>query len=216
MKNPYGCYNDARNASWRCLIDHGVGSLPVSVSKILRADGIPLGRYCDNAEHFSRHGLGYLLNNDGFTIRDDGGRLFVYYDETMHPRRTRFTLAHELGHIYLGHLLADGHNVEYSARNREPFDTDDPLEMEANVFASRLLAPACVLWRLGIHDASDISSLCNISMAAAQFRAERMELLYQREAEWMATRGHSCFLQSPLERQVLAQFEEYIKKDPLE
>ena len=84
--------------------------------------------------------------------------------------------------------------------NREPSLEDDPLEQAANVFASRLLAPACVLWGCNMQSAAEIAQLCGISQTAAEFRWERLQLLYQR----------GKFLTSPLERQVYAQFRPYI------
>lgn len=210
MKDPYGQYQDARNASWNCLLQHRVQSLPVSVARILRAEGVHLGSYHDNAAQLRRSGFARLMDNDGFTLQDGAGRLYVYYNEQCSPQRTRFTLAHELGHIYLGHLDGVAGVARYSPRNREPLETQDPAEREANIFASRLLAPACVLWQLDVHSPEDISRLCQISITAAQFRAQRMEALYRREAEWLQTKGKSCFLQSPQERQVLEQFERYI------
>lgn len=84
---------------------------------------------------------------------------------------------------------------------REPDPGDNPIEQAANVFASRLLAPACVLWGCGVQSAEDIERLCDISRAAAEFRWTRMQELYRRQR----------FLTSPLERLVYAQFEDYIK-----
>ena len=69
-------------------------------------------------------------------------------------------------------------------------------------FTSNLLAPACVLWGLDIHTAEEISALCHISRQAAEFRAERMELLYER----------GKFLTSPLEQQVYDQFAPFIQE----
>lgn len=206
MARSYGRYKNARDASWQCLLRHNVCTLPVSMSKIFRAEGIPIGRYCDNAAQIRQGGLGWLMDNDGFTIRNSAGQIYVYYNEQCTPQRIRFTLAHELGHIVLGHL----ESKQYSLRNREPLDERDPAERDANVFASRLLAPACVLWRLGIHTPEDIARLCQISITAAQFRAERMAVLYRREADWIARTGRSCFLRSAWERQVLSQFGAYI------
>ncbi len=211
MKDPYGQYQDARNASWNCLLWHHVQALPVSVAQLLRAEGVLLGRYGDNEAQLRQRGLAQLMDNDGFTLRDSTGRLYVYFNEQCSPQRIRFTLAHELGHIYLGHLDGVAGPIRYSPRNREPLELRDPTEREANIFASRLLAPACVLWRLDVHTPEEIAQLCRVSMAAAQFRAERMALLYRREAEWLKTKGKSCFLLSPLERQVLEQFEQYIR-----
>lgn len=77
---------------------------------------------------------------------------------------------------------------------REPAPGDNPIEQTANVFASRLLAPACVLWGCGVQSAEDIAQLCDISRAAAEFRWSRMQELYRRQR----------FLTSPLERLVYA------------
>lgn len=66
-------------------------------------------------------------------------------------------------------------------------------EYEAERFAIGILAPACVLWGLNIHTAAEeISKLCNISITAARIRAQRMELLYKREQEFLEDVLVSC------------------------
>ena len=95
-------------------------------------------------------------------------------------------------------------------KNSAPADGDAAVEQAANVFASRLLAPACVLWGCGVHTPEQIAELCSISLPAARFRAARMAELYDREQDFLMTRGRSCFLLSPLERQVYAAFADYI------
>ena len=109
-------------------------------------------------------------------------------------RRARFTVAHELGHILLGHV------GKYTLVNREPSPRDDPVEQAANGFAARLLAPACVLWGCRVSSAAEIAALCDISAVAARYRWERMQLLYAR----------GKFLISPLERTLYACFSQYI------
>ena len=121
--------------------------------------------------------------------------------------RQRFTIAHELGHI-----LLHGGNGLY---NREPSESDNPIEQEANIFASRLLAPACVLWGLGVTSAQQISELCNISLQSAEFRMRRMNELYEREKRFLNMYNKSCFLISELERKVYRQFSEYIQQNHL-
>ena len=76
------------------------------------------------------------------------------------------------------------------------------MEQAANRFAADLLAPACVLWRLDLHRAEDIAQACKISIQAARFRAERMEILYQRNK----------FLLHPLERAVYQQFDPFLRE----
>lgn len=78
-------------------------------------------------------------------------------------------------------------------------------ETEADMFAARLLAPACVLWGINAQTAEQIATVCNISREAAKIRAERMEVLRKR----------GKFLTSPLERQVYQQFESYIQNNRL-
>jgi len=73
------------------------------------------------------------------------------------------------------------------------------------VFASRFLAPACVLWGLNVHTAADIARICEISAEAAGIRAKRMAELYKR----------NMFLTSPLERRVYGQFEKFIEQNRL-
>ncbi len=103
---------------------------------------------------------------------------------------------HEVGHIVMKHIQ-DKPEYEY----------------EAERFAIDVLAPACVLWGLDIHEPEDIARLCNISITSARIRAERMALLYKREQEFMQKYGRSCFLQSPLEKKVYKQFQKFIEEN---
>lgn len=117
----------------------------------------------------------------------------------MKRGRSRFTIAHELGHILLGHV------GKYELVKREPAPSDNPMEQEANVFASRLLAPACVLWGCKVQSAEDIARLCDISLTAAEYRWTRMQQLYRRDKFWI----------SPLEREVYAGFKKFIDRQRL-
>lgn len=183
----YGCYKNARNASWQCLIDNNVTALPVDLLKITKAAGI---KTIKNSE------VNELSGNECGASVLDGNTWYIIYDDECTIGRRRFTIAHELGHIFLGHALVKG----YHART---FDTEKPqVEVAADIFASRLLAPACVLWGLDIHTAEDIAKVCDISRTAAQIRSERMEVLYKRKK----------FLTSPLERQVFERFKNFIQQ----
>lgn len=174
----YGKYRYARNSAWQCLIDYNVTSLPVKVLNIARRTGI---RVIKNsiANELAENEKGHSYNKDN--------ELIIIYDDTDPKTVMRFTIAHELGHIFLGHDLQ---NPTLSMEN------------EANVFASRLLAPACVLWALDLHAPEEISKLCDISDKAAKIRAERMGILYERDK----------FLTSPIERQVFENFKEFINR----
>lgn len=189
----YTSYQNSRNLSWEILINEGVNALPVKVGALCRGLNIKI---------FSSEGEIGTSGDGQALIRD--GQAIIMVNVNTSPERQRFTIAHELGHILLGHV------GQYNLVNREPTSHDNPIEQAANVFASRLLAPACVLWALNIHSAEEIAELCKISKAAARFRAERMKTLYAREKKFLTERGRSCFLLSPLERQVFEQFRPFI------
>jgi len=135
-------------------------------------------------------------DNDGYCIILFG-RPRIFVRKECSPERQRFTIAHELGHILLGHV---GH---YNLVNREPNAKDNPIEQEANVFASRILAPACVLWALDARTPEQIAQICRISHQAASFRAQRMAILFERDR----------FLTSSIERQVYEQFSSFIEEE---
>ena len=139
--------------------------------------------------------MGITVRKDITGLLDPGeqGRTITTEDEIqmivrdMPIPQKRYTIMHEIGHLVLSHTANNG------------IYTDDN-EYQAERFAIDVLAPACVLWGLNLHTAEDIARVCNISITAAQRRAERMEVLYQR----------NMFLSHPLERQVFNQFKNFI------
>ena len=179
----YRDYQNSRDLAWRVLINENVRELPVKVVRLCKQMGIRVITFTPETD------------SDGFsTIVDGQAQIFV--SDRCSRERQRFTVAHELGHILLGHVGA------YELVNRETSPGDNPIEQAANVFASRLLAPACVLWALDARTPEQIAALCQISHQSAAFRAERMTVLYQRNK----------FLTSPLERQVYQQFRDFIDR----
>ena len=183
----YRRYKKSRDLAWKVLLQEGVRELPVNIVGLCRKMGI-------RVQYFTPAAGG----SDGYTTIFLGVPM-IFVSKECSPERQRFTIAHELGHILLDHV------GQAELVNREPDPGDNPIEHEANVFASRLLAPACVLWALNVREPEEIAALCRISRQAAEFRAERMKLLYARNR----------FLYSPLEQKVHEQFREFMtrKKD---
>lgn len=184
----YGCYKYAhvRNAAWQTLIDYNVTELPVSLLKICRAAGIKVIR--DSVCRQLNYG------ESGISVKQ-GDIWYIIFDDTDTLQRIRFTIAHELGHIFLGHELKYG----YHTRKYNIVKPSD--ETEADMFAARLLAPACVLWGLGVQSAEDIAAICNISYSAASIRFRRLEMLRERNS----------FFLNPLEQKVYDNFKEYMQ-----
>lgn len=194
----YKSYQRSRDAAWQLLIDAGADQLPINLNIICEKLGVNVYTYQRAESILSKTGLTKLTQDtDGMTFLI-GEKPIIMYDPIRYAPRIRFTIAHELGHLILGHVSKG----QCTVMNREPAPNDAPEEMAANQFATRLLAPACVLWGLNLHSAEEIADVCQISHQAAAFRAERMAILYER----------GKFLTSPLERQVYSQFGPFIKE----
>ena len=183
----YTNYQKSRDAAWQILIDFQIHSLTLKITDLCRALGIEVKLAKIDSD------------SDGFTFMKNGVPVIILNANCSNTSRLRFTCAHELGHVILGHVGV------YELVSREPSPRDNPIEQEANVFASRLLAPACVLWGCRVKSAEDIIKLCDISYAAAEYRMQRMRILYSRNK----------FLTSPLERQVFENFRTFIENQRL-
>lgn len=158
----YGKYKNARNASWQCILDCDIQELPVRLTNIIeKTDNVKLIKNSQvDLLHHDVSGM-TILNSDTFNI---------IYNDTEPSTRCRFTIAHELGHIFLGHLMIN--KTAYRT-----FQLSDENEIAANVFVRDLLAPACVLHELHALQAADIARLCNISLEAATYREARLKEL---------------------------------------
>lgn len=95
---------------------------------------------------------------DGLKIHRQGTSQYIvlYNEDIVMPERLRFTLAHEIGHIFLGHTC-DG----------------DAEESEANAFAAQLLMPWFTVKMLHCNyfaDADNLSAMFGVSITAADRR----------------------------------------------
>lgn len=202
----YDWYKAARDAAWRALIDFEIKELPISPLNILHNIGANVISYTDGRHIIKGFGLDLnYMSDDGFSI-NIGDHWLVFYNEKVRPiERIRFTLAHELGHILLNHELTPQHTTFGETFYTDCGTSKPQIEYEADIFASRLLAPAVVLHQLGVTTADEIQNLCCISKQAAEHRASRMRELNQRDK----------YKTSPLERVVLNNFEEFIRNKKL-
>ena len=187
----YDTYKEARDKSWCFLLESGACALPLPLSAICQKRGITL--------MLDTKGL-YLADSDkGVTFKTPEGKFCILLNPADSIPVRRFTTAHELGHIYLKHPMQGGKYGRTFGIQKTA--TQVPSEYQAERFAINILAPACVLYGLGLHTAEDIARVCGISLSAARIRAERLAVLYQRKS----------FFCSPLERKVFELFEDFIK-----
>lgn len=92
--------------------------------------------------------------------------IITVYDSDIIPfSRIRYTLAHEIGHIVLGHL----DDFECTAINRGGLTKKEygVLEDEADFFAAELLCPIAIFKAIGAWDRDEIIRVCDISKRAA-------------------------------------------------
>ncbi len=197
-------YKRARDLAWEVLLNHEIKALPVDVFRICSRERITVFSYKSGASTIEELGLQeHIIDNDAFSV----GAL-IFYDGDKPLSRIRFSVAHELGHIFLHY---DKSSTIPTVYNREPSPNDDPIEAEANIFASRLLAPLSVLQFLNLNSAKEISELCGIGYTAASLRFARLCEIRRRSAERKRSKNHGTFLISRLERRVIENFRDFIE-----
>lgn len=69
----------------------------------------------------------------------EGGNIDIAFNNTVSLNRQKFSFAHELGHLYMGHVHG-GDGID--------FDSADQAEIEANEFAAELLMPRATLRKI--------------------------------------------------------------------
>lgn len=113
------------------------------------------------------------LDAETIVKRGSGEYLIVYDDTIGYLPRIRFTLAHEIGHIIMGHF------TEFEKTSlREGVTPAEKvvLEREADAFAAELLAPRTILRRFpGMrNDSAWLKQTCFLSEKAADIRAKEL------------------------------------------
>ena len=135
-------------------------------------------------DHFCR------VLDDGCTVLYGGQYLILFPSQPLSPR-LNYTLAHEVGHVYLDHK---------TDRAKE--------EIEANFFAAELLMPEMVIRALaqqkGRIDAYDLCFLFGVSYEAAQKRIGTLN-------------RKACPFGDPLHQQLLQKYQpllnDYVQYD---
>lgn len=171
--NTYGKYIKARNLAWKILTDFKLYSFPIDI-KLL----------CDNLD------ISVLkidkLDNDNYSMSAKlNEKTYIIY--IPHSEQVdRFTIAHELGHILLDHI-----NI-FLSKN---------LEEQANIFASRLLCPLCIIKHFEFKKVKQVMDYFGISEEFATIRLNRFKIVNDRKK----------FLYSKLENNYYYDFCKYNK-----
>lgn len=128
----------AEQAAETLLRELGIDELPIDVEHVARQCGAIVTR-----ERFRRDLSGLLVRGDTATP----GSTVIGVNSTHHPRRQRFTIAHEIGHyrLHRGKVTVDsGLRVDYRDEAATARVQD---ERDANAFAASLLMPTAMVAR---------------------------------------------------------------------
>ena len=145
----------ARNVARKLLTDIGINKPPVLIKIVID--------YLKKTMDLSIRPWSFGEDTDGIQLTE-GNKNTIGYNQSQHPHRQRFTIAHEIGHLLLGHTSGDS-----------DFDLDStkPEEIEANQFAAELLMPLSMLksdLKKGLKDISVLAKIYNVSEKALWWR----------------------------------------------
>lgn len=127
----------------------------------------------------------FINSEDGccFYSKEEEKAIIIYNDFLNNAGRIRWTIAHEFGHLILGHINNDRAII---TRNKLSEKEYSAYELEANTFARELLAPMSLVYYIYncLGDKLSIDSIFGISHEAAQNILNRM-------LEWSKTHDYS-------------------------
>lgn len=113
-----------------------------------------------------------LKGEDGYIIMiNESKKIFIYYDNTtksISSNRYRFTIAHEIGHLILGH-----HKLNQNKINEQAIYN---MEKEADIVAAEILMPYSVLRKQDSFDINELSELFKVSKEAMTVRIDSLGL----------------------------------------
>ncbi len=194
MNKFYGRYKNVRGAAWQFLIDFGLASLPVDIADICKQMEVAVYSYESGKSLLETLKLtDHCNSNDAFALCFMDKWFVFYRDHFYSYAQINYVLAHEIGHILLGHKLKTKRDLFQKCSFVQK---KDAIEKEADMFASRILAPACILKELGIQSYTEIMTLCYLPKEPALQRAQRLKELIRRNR----------FYEDPLECSVRDRF----------
>ena len=198
----YGQYQDARDAAWRALLELPEKKLPVDVDALAKKLGVEIHPFPGKEQALLHNLVNRAAGGPCVSLRIRRAWHIFIRPKALDESHRRFVIAHELGHLLLAHeteTLVPGVRC-FAARENTGDVMEDTQELEtytADLFAIRLLAPACLLHEMHIDSSGEIIRLCDLPPHAAVIRAERMQLLNERDVYYthiLETKVRNAFL----------------------
>lgn len=160
MIDTFPNYKIATNAAYHVLHSNRCYTPPLDIVPIIQSQekvAVRSYRECSQVYGISRADL-MVSSNYGFIIRR-GEQIILLFNECKDIGALRFTLAHELGHIVLGHT-----------------DDCNATDKEANCFARNLLCPIHIARKL--RTSEEYSAVFHVSppMATASIAHQQNDL----------------------------------------
>lgn len=153
-------YNLARQIAAKTLNENNFSDPPVLPKALAENYGLSV-LFADFPDNLS--------DVMGFIDFEDNS---IFVNRANARNRQTFTIAHELGHALMHRDYIEAHPAEYKVLRRQPMGgTKDPIEQEANAFASYLLVPTNMLDRYKtVATASELARLFAVSEDVIRWR----------------------------------------------
>ena len=152
------------------LVQQQINQLPVDPFALAKKAKIPVLTYgkfatvvdCSPASILERYGP------DGFTQRIEG-QYVIWYNNCNPTARVRWTIMHELGHIFLGHM-EEGNDVAFNGA----------ADRETDAWAAAVLCPLPVVHLCDVASPQELARLTGLSTQAARYNYEKLQQLRSR------------------------------------
>lgn len=173
----YARYDYCAQKACEFLEEYKIKSFPIDPFEIIQTEKYGLMKYSELMEEYNcslDKVCTCLRSADGKTILENQYYSIAYNDFKSNTR-IRFTLMHELGHIYLNHLI-DFEKTEMLRAGKITSTLSiqeyKVLENEANAFARNVLSPVPMFLTLKDKSINNVSLAFGISPSAAETRID--------------------------------------------
>lgn len=177
MTNYYINYNAVRSQAINLLLDLKIDRYPISPAQICKKKSwqlISMAEYasmCNSCESEIKHSL--FIGCDAYTFYNmKTSEYKIVYDRQRHfTGRENWTIAHEIGHIVLGH-----HKTGKAGYKSIIINQSERYELEADYFAGHLLSTPVILNALNVSSPDQIAHICRLSKAASISRKRALDI----------------------------------------